>query len=259
MYAHILYELFVMLLVITYALLIFADPANHPELTEELLRRVDLFLILFLFVEFIVRLWMAKEKRRFLKENWFDIVAMIPFDQFFYLARFMRVVRLVRILRASPFMWSLLHSPSIRWIFTIAGMIMLWSSMGIYFLEKGINENVQTFSDALWWSIVTTTTVGYGDISPVTGSGRTIAAFLMLTGIGLLGALTANFANHWSDYFMGKQGTGTNRVHHELKNHALKQVQQIETLSEEEFATLVSTLELLHKPQKHEDHHILKS
>lgn len=246
MYLRIIYELFVMLLVITYALLIFADPANHPELTEELLGQIDIFLIIFLLVEFLVRLWYAKEKKRFLKENWFDIIAMIPFDYFFYLARFMRVIRLVRILRASPFLWSVLHSPSIRWIFTIAGMIMLWSSIGIYFLEKGINENVSSFGDALWWSIVTTITVGYGDISPVTGSGRVIAAFLMLTGIGLLGALTANFANHWSEYFLTKQ-EGENRVLFELKRSVVKQVEQIETLSDEEYGTLVSTLELLRK------------
>jgi voltage-gated potassium channel len=247
MFWRIIYEIFIMLLVITYAILLLADPKRHPQLTEELLRQIDLFLILFLVVEYMIRLWRAKEKKRFLLDNWFDLIAMIPFDHYFYLARFMRVIRLFRILRASPFLWSVFNSTSIRWIFSIAAMIMLWSSAGIYLLEKGVNENVADFGDALWWSVVTTTTVGYGDISPVTTGGRVIATFLMLTGIGLLGALTANFANHWTEYFQEEQGEEGNRMRGELKRSAVKQIEQIEGLSEAEYRTLLDTLALLRK------------
>lgn len=54
------------------------------------------------------------------------------------------------------------------------------------YLEK------MSFQDALWWSFVTTTTVGYGDLSPVTGLGRIVAAVLMLVGIGLIDSLTSS-------------------------------------------------------------------
>ena len=54
--------------------------------------------------------------------------------------------------------------------------------------------NIKTPADALWWSAVTVTTVGYGDRFPVTSGGRIIAIILMVTGIGLFGAFTALFA-----------------------------------------------------------------
>jgi voltage-gated potassium channel len=59
-----------------------------------------------------------------------------------------------------------------------------------------IVEN-KSFSDSLWWSFVTTTTVGYGDISPATNAGRIIASILMLVGIGFVGMLTGTIATYF--------------------------------------------------------------
>ncbi|HKB10854.1 MAG TPA: ion channel, partial [Vicinamibacterales bacterium] len=64
-------------------------------------------------------------------------------------------------------------------------------ALGIFSVEHGINPRIQTFGDAVWWSIVTATTVGYGDVSPVTPEGRFIAVGLMLLGIGFIGVFTA--------------------------------------------------------------------
>lgn len=153
MYWRVIYEIVIMLMVITYAILIFADPANHPALTEELIRKIDLGLIVFLVIEYGFRLWKAKDKKKYVLANWFDLIAMIPFDHYFYLARFMRVIRLVRILRASPFLWGVINSKSMRRIFSIAALIMLWSSLGIYLLETGVNKNITHFGDAVWWSL----------------------------------------------------------------------------------------------------------
>jgi voltage-gated potassium channel len=253
LFGRVLYEIFVILLVITYAIIVFSDPADHPLLTDELLHRIDLVLIGFLLVEYAVRLWRAKEKGPFILRNWFDLIAMIPFDHYFYLARFMRIIRLIRILRASPLMWGVLQSKPMRRVFAIASLIMLWSSTGIFLLESGVNKNITHFGDALWWSIVTTTTVGYGDISPVTAGGRIMAAILMLTGIGLLGALTANFAAHWTEYFEQKTKAPEDRVHHELKQSAVRYLQQVERLSPEEYDTLIKTIELLYHEKKKQE------
>jgi voltage-gated potassium channel len=241
-----------MLMVVTYAILIFADPVNHPQLTEDLIRKIDFGLIIFLAVEYGFRLWKAKEKKKFVLANWFDLIAMIPFDHYFYLFRFMRVIRLVRILRASPFLWGVMNSRSMRRIFSIATLIMLWSSVGIYLLETGVNKNITHFGDAVWWSIVTTTTVGYGDISPVTAGGRVIAAFLMITGIGLLGALTANFANHWAEFFEAGAQTEENRLRNELKRSMINSIHNLESLSEAEFQTMLDTLQFLHNKKSAE-------
>jgi hypothetical protein len=80
-------------------------------------------------------------------------------------------------------------------ILGFTSVVILWSSVGIFMMENGINDHIQTFSDAIWWSIVTTTTVGYGDISPVSIGGRIIAVFLMITGIGMIGTLMLDTMN----------------------------------------------------------------
>ncbi len=74
-------------------------------------------------------------------------------------------------------------------LFLVILIIILVSSLAITYFEPGIS-----FVSGVWWSIVTLTTVGYGDISPSTGGGRAVAAIIMFFGIGLLGMLSANLA-----------------------------------------------------------------
>jgi voltage-gated potassium channel len=73
--------------------------------------------------------------------------------------------------------------------------LLILGAVGIYFVERMRNPEFHTFSDALWWSIVTMTTVGYGDKYPMTGVGRIISAVVMLVGIGFLGMFTATIAS----------------------------------------------------------------
>ena len=72
-------------------------------------------------------------------------------------------------------------------------MIGAW--LVLLFEEKTRAGNIHTYPDALWWAIVTVTTVGYGDRYPVSEGGRVVAAVLMLVGIGLIGVLTATVAS----------------------------------------------------------------
>ncbi|GEB32859.1 MULTISPECIES: potassium channel family protein [Brevibacillus] len=255
MFWRVMYEIFVIMLVITYAILLFADFSNHPLLTDELMHWVDNGLIVMLIAEYMVRLWKAKNKRQFVISNWFDLVAMIPLDQYLYLARFMRVLRLVRIVRASPFLLGVIRSGPMRQVLGVVTIIMLWSSTAIYLLEYGVNENIKSFTDALWWSIVTTTTVGYGDISPVTSGGRIMATILMVTGIGMIGALTANFATHWTETHDAKSDSETDRLTEEIRKQTISYIQQIESLREEEYETLKESLDLLYRRtrKKHEE------
>jgi voltage-gated potassium channel len=68
---------------------------------------------------------------------------------------------------------------------------MVLTSMGLYVAEVGLNDAVSSPLDALWWGITTMTTVGYGDVYPVTAEGRVAAVVLMVLGIGLYSAITA--------------------------------------------------------------------
>lgn len=150
MFFRVMYEIFVILLVITYAIVVFADPASHPRLTEEFMNQADVILISFLAAEYVIRLWLAKDKKKFVISNWFDLVAMIPLDHYFYLARFMRILRLVRILRASPFLWSMLKSKPMQRVIGVVTLIMLWSSGAIYLLESTASTKISFISAMLF-------------------------------------------------------------------------------------------------------------
>jgi voltage-gated potassium channel len=83
----------------------------------------------------------------------------------------------------------------------IAILMVIFSSIAILQVENVPNSNIKTAEDALWWSYVTVTTVGYGDKFPVTLEGRIIAGFLMTTGVGLFGTFTG-FVASW---FVGEK------------------------------------------------------
>ena len=68
--------------------------------------------------------------------------------------------------------------------FVVAGNIIMFVSAYVFFyVEKGVNVQIASYLDALWWALCTVSTVGYGDIYPVTGAGRCVAAFLIVTGV----------------------------------------------------------------------------
>lgn len=83
-------------------------------------------------------------------------------------------------------------------VYTISSAILFLyaASLAIYETERDVpGASIASFGDALWWSITTVTTVGYGDYSPVTTQGRVIAACLMIGGISLIGVVTATIAS----------------------------------------------------------------
>ncbi|MGE0021904.1 MAG: potassium channel family protein [Draconibacterium sp.] len=77
----------------------------------------------------------------------------------------------------------------------MAVLLIIFSSIAILQVENAPNSNIQTAEDAIWWSYVTITTVGYGDKFPVTTEGRIIASVLMTAGVGLFGTFTAYIAS----------------------------------------------------------------
>lgn len=80
-------------------------------------------------------------------------------------------------------------------IFTLGFILVAFSSIGILLAEAGADGNIKTAEQALWWSLVTVTTVGYGDLYPVTTAGRTVAACAMIAGVGMFGAMSGVVAS----------------------------------------------------------------
>jgi len=145
--------------------------------------------------EFASRFGASRDRRRYLRGHWIDIVALIP------VARGLRIARLLRVLRLTRFFASsyraLVRAERMRGAEGIALVVVGWSAVTVicciafYAVEADVNPQLRSPIDALWWGVTTLSTVGYGDVIPVTEEGRLVASALMLLGIGLFGAITA--------------------------------------------------------------------
>lgn len=82
-------------------------------------------------------------------------------------------------------------------LLAVLGIVFVCSAVELGFEQHAHGSTIHNFGDALWWSIVTVTTVGYGDQYPVSPGGRGVAVVLMLVGIGLIGVLTATVASYF--------------------------------------------------------------
>jgi len=165
-------------------------------------------------VEFAIR-WAAQPRLRFLREAWFDLGVIAISPPFLVpdalqgarSLRLVRALRLLRLLRASGvaaiglrLSRHLFGRRKFHYTALVAVAVVLLGALGMFSVERGQNHAVVTFGDALWWSVVTATTVGYGDLSPVTTEGRFIAVMLMLTGIGVIGVFTATIASMFFEH-----------------------------------------------------------
>ncbi|MCF3649267.1 potassium channel family protein [Synoicihabitans lomoniglobus] len=166
-----------------------------PEEIQRLVFYIDTTICGLLFIDFAIRFAKADSKWRFMKWGWFDLLAAVPAIEAFRILRVVRVVRLLIAIRSVrrlyKILWESKTSAGLTGILVFTFLVISFGSTGILIAELDEPEaNIQTANDALWWSITTTTTVGYGDKYPVTTSGRIIATFVMIAGIGLFGTLS---------------------------------------------------------------------
>jgi voltage-gated potassium channel len=177
----------------------------QPEVSR-LLNLIDDFICVFFLYEFCVRFYRAENKLKFMKWGWVDLLSSIPTLEYFRPGRVLRLFRILRVLRAFRSIKHLLNhvfAKRVKGTFTtvaiFAALMLVFSSIAILQVEDDPNSNIKTAEDALWWSYVTITTVGYGDRYPVTTEGRIIAALLMTTGVGLFGTFTGFIASWFVD------------------------------------------------------------
>lgn len=174
-----------------------------PPETTRLINYIDIAICMFFFFEFCIRFYQAKNKLRFMRWGWIDLVSSIPMIGYLRVGRIFRLIRLIRILKAfrstKRFINHLFVNKA-QGAFTsvsaIAILLVIFSSIAILQVENSPNSNIKTAEDAIWWAYVTITTVGYGDKFPVTTEGRIIAAVLMTAGVGLFGTFTA-YVSSW--------------------------------------------------------------
>jgi voltage-gated potassium channel len=159
------------------------------------LRATEIVLTGLFVLEFGSRLAAARDRNRYLRGHWVDLLALIPATRGFRLARLLRLLRLVRMF--AGLFRALGHVERLAEHRGLAAIIIGWLAVmviccaALYLVERDINTAISTPFDAVWWGISTMTTVGYGDIVPITPEGRIAASALMLLGIGLFSAITA--------------------------------------------------------------------
>lgn len=174
-----------------------------PNETSKLLNYIDnIICVVFLF-DFIIRFRKAENKLVFMKWGWIDLIASIPTFDFMRAGRLLRVIRIIRLIRAFRSTRHIVEhvfknkiQGTLTSVSIIAILMLLFSSVAILQFETEPESNIKTAEDAIWWSYVTITTVGYGDKYPVTSEGRIIAVILMTVGVGLFGTFTA-FISSW--------------------------------------------------------------
>ena len=86
------------------------------------------------------------------------------------------------------------HNNNVTLVLIVMGILAV-SSFGAYFFEIGINENFESLWDTVWWTIVTLTTVGYGDKYPVTIGGKFVGILMMVLGVATVGIVTGRIAS----------------------------------------------------------------
>jgi voltage-gated potassium channel len=158
-------------------------------------------------VEYLVKLGLAPRRWFFVRTHILDLVVIcIPF------LRPIRALRVLRLLRAVTVAGEgltrakrLLTQHGLHYVLlAVVILVFAGAAAELHYEQTAPHSNIHSYGDALWWAIVTVTTVGYGDRFPVTTGGRGVAVVLMLVGIGLIGVITANVAS----YFVTKEAGG---------------------------------------------------
>jgi len=175
-------------------------PDLEPQ-TVYFLERFELVCIVIFSLEYLIRLYIAKSKMRFVFSFYgiIDLLAILPF----YLAlgfdlrsarvlRFLRLFRIIKLIRYNKairrFQNAFIMIKQELIMFSVVSLILFYlSAVGIYYFENSVQpEAFSSIFSSLWWSVVTLTTVGYGDIIPITIGGRIFTFIILMIGLGII-------------------------------------------------------------------------
>ena len=187
--------LLALLFVASYAWGVLRPDLPHPLLVT--LRVVTVVAWPVFLADYVLRLALADHRWRFVRQNWVDgLAVLLP------LLRPLRILSLVRVARVlDRRLTTSLHGRVAAYVTMTASLVVFMASLAVYDAERGAPDaSITSYGDAVWWALTTITTVGYGDQYPVTGEGRLVAVLLMVSGIALLGVVTAAVAS----WFVGR-------------------------------------------------------
>jgi voltage-gated potassium channel len=205
------YDLFILVLTVLSLVIMVALLLPLNAATIQLLRTYDNLICVVFLIDFGLNLSRSHPKRNYFVERrgWLDLLGSIPslggafkLTALFRLARLSRLARIARLLRGQDrkeLAGDVLRNRGqyAAFITILAAFIVLTiaSVLVLQFESKSPDANITTGGDALWWGVVTITTVGYGDTYPVSIAGRLTGVFVMFAGVGIIGALASILAS----------------------------------------------------------------
>lgn len=143
-------------------------------------------------IDYVVSLMLAPQRARWFLRN-LHVLAVVALPMLRPL-RILRLVTLISVLQRVA--GNALHGRVVIYVIASSALLVYVGALAMYDAEKtSPNTSIASFGDAVWWAIVSITTVGYGDLTPTTPLGRSIAVGLMISGIALLGVVTATLAS----------------------------------------------------------------
>lgn len=251
--------------------------SNHilRETYREFFTALELFSVIIFSFEYVARLWAAIEKPRyaglsplqarlryvFTPMALVDLLAIAPFYLALFMPidlRYLRLFRLLRLLKLSHYFDGLHVFGAVlrREAGAIAGALMIMvvliviSACLMFTVENAARPgHFDSIAQAIWWAVVTLTTVGYGDITPVTYGGKILGMVIMLLGVGTMALPAGILAARFSEELQSRRETLRGRVRDaledgELDNHeesALEELREELGLSDEDLRRLVET------------------
>lgn len=142
-------------------------------------------------LDYAIRFVLATDRRRFVRSHLFDLIVLIL--PMFRQLKLLRIVTAMVVLNRRAERWT--RGRLSLYVGSATLLLVVTSGLAILDAERAnVEANIDSYPDALWWSLVTITTVGYGDHYPLTPLGKIVALALMIGGIGLIGFVTGSLA-----------------------------------------------------------------
>ncbi|MDJ0514939.1 MAG: ion transporter [Trichodesmium sp. MO_231.B1] len=190
-------NLILLFLILLSSAIFVAETYPIPEQIFLKLELIDDAILVCFAIEYLLRFWCADKKIKFVFSFFsiIDLLAILPIFpgflelSFIRLIRWFRILRLIRFLKLKIYIFQISTADGVifaRILFTLFTIIFIFSGL-IYQVEHRVNpESFKTFLDAVYFSVVTMTTVGFGDVIPISEKGRLLTVLMILTGISLI-------------------------------------------------------------------------
>lgn len=201
------------LILISVVLVVLEVVLEAQGLNNRWVQQSQTFLTSIFVVELLLRYWVARKKRRFWRQYWLDILAVMPFVHAF---RLLRLLRMLRLLRAGILLNRSLNRTSSAiatslgihiGVFMVIGLIVLTGGLTIYLFEAPTNPRISSLTDALWWSILSLVAGEPIGAEPRTHIGRGATLLVMMGGLttfaiftGVVSAVMMQKLTLWMDF-----------------------------------------------------------